>query len=96
MFKEDLWCGYCGGKYFEVKRSSWVCTSCGATFEDNPGYGYFTSHWGSNGPNAPERYSSNTGESLNDSMLPRTPEGIVRHSDSREELEEYLESTQIK
>lgn len=106
MFKEDLWCGYCGGRDFneipnvrhsnDPRYSSWECTNCRAVFEDNPGYGYFTSYWGDNSPNRAEKYSPNTGELLDDSKLPRTPEGIVRHSSSWEALEGYLASTQIK
>ena len=106
MFKDNLWCGYCGTQDFrelvspthpnDSRYSAWQCTKCGAEFEDNPGYGYFTSFWGSNEQDTLEKYSLNTGELLDDSKLPRTPEGIVRHSDSREELEKYLVSTQIK
>lgn len=106
MIKADLWCGYCGKNDFielsdpehpnDQRYSSWECVACGAIFEDNPGYGYFTTFWGRNSPNALGRYSLNTGKLLDDSKLPRTPEGIVRHSGSRGELEKYLERTQIK
>lgn len=90
MVKEDLWCGYCGTKDFiehpdalypdDSRCSQWECLECGAVFEDNPGYGYFTVHWGNNEESAGEKYSLGTGELLNDSKLPRTPEGIMRNS----------------
>lgn len=106
MFKEDLWCGYCGKRDFceipdskhpdDSRYSSWECTSCKAVFEDNPGYGYYTIFWGDNEESSSSKYSLNTGKLLDDSKLPRTPEGIVRHSGSREELLKYLECTQIK
>ncbi len=107
MIKNDLWCGYCRCQNFiELKHfkhpddqrySAWECTNCHAVFEDNPGYGYFTTHWGRDENRCKgEHYSLNTGESLDNAKLPRTPEGIVRHSSSREELESYLERTQVK
>lgn len=105
-FKADLWCAYCRGQDFiehprpghenDPRYSEWECTNCHAIFEDNPGYGYFVSYWGDNPEASDTKYSSNTGEELNDSKLPRTPEGIMRHSSSREELEAYLDRTQIK
>ena len=107
MIKSDLWCGYCGGKDFiehpdprrpnDPRYSRWGCTNCHAEFEDNPGCGYFTVHWGiDENKRAEDKYSLNNGELLDDSRLPRTPEGIVRHSGSRRELEKYLARTQIK
>lgn len=106
VFKEDLWCGYCGEKDFneipdvehpnDSRYSEWECTNCHAVFEDNPGYGYFTTYWGNNSPDDSEKYSLNTGELLDDSKRPRTPEGIVRHCGSQEELVGYLRATQIK
>lgn len=106
MIKEDLWCGYCGTQDFieqphpehltDSRYSTWMCTKCKAIFEDNPGYGYFTIYWGNNPQGSLGEYSLNSGELMDDSKLPRTPEGIVRHSGSREELEKYLVRTQIK
>jgi len=101
MYKEDLWCGYCGVKEFyevpgESKGSCFVCVNCKASFEENPGYGYFTTHWGTNSHHTCGKYSLGTGELLDPDKLPRTPEGIVRHSDSLKELEDYLERTQIQ
>lgn len=107
MIKKDLWCGYCGNQDFielpdlghpdDSGYSSWECTTCHASFADNPGYGYFTTFWGDDSNEDKEgKYSLNTGELLDASKLPRTPEGIVRHSDSKEELEKYLARTQIK
>ena len=106
MYKSDLWCGYCGKQDFnehvnrhhpnDSRYSSWECTNCHAIFEDNPGYGYFTTFWGNNEDHSLGEYSLNTGELLDDDKLPRTPEGIVRHSDSREKLVAYLERTQVK
>ena len=101
-----LWCGYCRGQDFDElpdsghpedsRYSAWRCTNCGAEYEDNPGYGYFTTFWGRNSEFSLGRYSLNTGELLDDSKLPRTPEGIVRHSDSAAQLQAYLERTQVK
>ena len=106
MIKEDLWCGYCGCQEFiehkdprhgdDSRYSSWECCWCHAWFELNDGYGYFTSSPPDMWENLPEKYSLNTGELIDDTKLPRTPEGIVRHSGNREELLEYLKSTQIK
>ena len=108
MIKNDLWCGYCGSQDFtELKDSEhpddpeysmWECTACKAIYQNNPGYGYFTVHWGkdSNMKMLGDKYSLNTGELMDESKLPRTPEGIVRHSGSKKELEAYLEKTQIK
>ena len=106
MFKADLWCGYCGTQDFvehkshehpdDPRYSIWECTKCAARFELNDGYGYFTTDWGNNSPNDCGKYSLGTGELLDDSKRPRTPEGIMRHSGSKEELEKYLASTQIQ
>ena len=107
MIKKDLWCGYCGCKEFiehkdprhqdDSRYSSWECCWCHAQYEDNPGYGYFTSFWGVDANRDKEqKYSLNTGELIDDTKLPRTPEGIVRHSGNRAELLKYLERTQIK
>lgn len=104
--KSNLWCGYCGTQDFiehkdsrcpeDSEYSIWECSSCHATYENNPGYGYFTVDWGGNSPDTPDRYCLNSGELLDDSKLPRTPEGIVRHCDSEEELRVYLARTQVK
>ena len=107
MIKEDLWCGYCGcNEFTEIPRpdhltdsrySTWECCWCHAEYEDNPGYGYFTVYWGVDAnENKEPKYSLNTDELLDDTKLPRTPEGIVRNSDSREKLIAFLERTQIK
>jgi hypothetical protein len=72
---------------------SWECAHCHAWYEDNPGYGYFTSD---PGEDFEAKYSCCTGELIDESKLPRTPEGIVRHSGSREELQKYLDRTQVK
>ena len=107
MKKDDLWCGYCGKQDFvehknfehldDSRYSSWECTGCEAQYQLNDGYGYFTIHWGKDeNEDKAGQYSLNTGELMDDTKLPRTPEGIVRHSSSRGELEKYLERTQIK
>ena len=107
MLKNDLWCGRCGTQDFiEHTKAShpndsrypvWECVTCEAAYELNDGYGYYTVHWGvDENLNKLEKYSLNTGKLMDDSKLPRTPEGIVRHSGSREELMEYLERTQVK
>jgi len=106
MIKDDLWCGYCRGKDFTEIRdpahldnqaySRWECTNCEAVYEDNPGYGYFTTYWGNNEEGSVGKYSLATGEPLDDAKLPRTPEGLMRHSGSKEQLEAYLGRTQIK
>ena len=106
MHKNDLWCCKCGTQEFiecipEHAKSrehpewyaSWECIYCGAGFEDNPGYGYFTA-WP--GKNYNEKFSCCTGEPIDGSKLPRTPEGIVRHSGCKAELESYLARTQVK
>ena len=99
MIKKDLWCGYCGTQDFighESKWGKWECIHCHAIYEDNPGYGYFTSDWGDNEPYTLGKHCLNSGEMLDDSKLPRTPEGIVRNSDSHEKLKKYLMETQVK
>jgi len=99
MKQDNLWCGYCGTQEFihlertEHLRETWECTNCHAGFEDNPGYGYFTSWPGSI---EQDLYCLSSGELLDNSKLPRTPEGIVRYSSSRDELQSYLDRTQIK
>ena len=103
MYKSDLWCCKCGAQDFiehpdsrhpdDSEWSLWECTTCHAYFENNPGYGYFTS---CPGEDYEERFSCCTGELLDDGKLPRTPEGIVRHSGSCEELVACLERTQVK
>lgn len=106
MFKKDLWCGYCGTREFkevpdarhpgDSRYSIWSCIYCSAEYEDNPGYGYFTTSWGSNKPGTLGKFCLNSGELLDKTKLPRTPEGMLRHSRTGEELEEYLSRTQIK
>ena len=106
MLKNDLTCGYCGCKEFiehpdfkyptKSEWSQWECCWCHALFEDNPGYGYFTVDLGCNPEGIKEKYSLNTGELLDNLKLPRTPEGIVRHCGSKEELKKYLARTQKK
>ena len=111
MIKVDLWCSYCGTKYFTEHSgkgryakehpewySTWECNNCGAEFQDNPGYGYFTTFWGKfpQTSDTPEKYSCCTGELLDETKQPRTPEGLVRSSISKEEMEKYLARTQIK
>jgi len=106
MYKEDLWCTKCGTQEFIERHGSgihsdthpewyycWECIHCHAGFEDNLGYGYFAS-WP--GEDYEKKFSCGTGDLVDDSKLPRTPEGIVRHCGSKEELENYLERTQIK
>ncbi len=72
MKKDDLWCSYGGTQDFEEiedsnhpedsRYSSWQCTICKAQFEDNPGYGYFTSYWGDlNTPSTPFKFNPCTG-----------------------------------
>ena len=105
-YKKDLWCGYCGTQDFkevpdsehpdDSRYSCWECTTCGAEFEDNSGYGYFTVDWGRNSEGTIGTYCLNSGELLHDTKLPRTPEGIVRHCWSKEDLRGYLLRTQIK
>lgn len=102
--KDDLWCGYCGTQEFIVrpgipKRLHWVqweCVLCHALYEDNSGYGYFTADWGNNPAGTLGRYCLNSGELIDESKLPRTPEGIVGHSGSQERLEAYLGRTQVQ
>ncbi len=107
MIKKDLWCGYCGTQDFteqpdsehpkDNRYSMWECTKCHAIFELNEGYGYFTSYWGDNSSSGTaSRYSLSPGKLLDDTKLPRTPEGIMRNSGSREKLEAYLARTQVK
>ena len=103
----NLWCGYCGTQDFiehpnpehpnDPQYSIWECVKYEAQYELNEGYGYFTTYWGKDeNMQKEEKYSLNTGELMDDNKLPRTPEGIVRHSGNRNELEAYLERTQIK
>ena len=108
MIKEDLWCGYCGTQDFkeypddkhpnDSRYSQWECLTCEAIYELNEGYGYYTIHWGRNdlSKGGTDKYSLGTGALMDESKLPRTPEGIVRHSDSKEKLKAYLDRTQIK
>jgi len=106
MIKKGLWCGYCGTQDFteipnpryptDSRYSVWECTKCRALFELNDGYGYFTTYWGNNLPGTLGGFCLNSGERLVNSKLPRTPEGIVRHSGSEKELRDYLDRTQIK
>jgi len=107
MIKGDLWCGYCGTQDFiehkdpehfnDSRYSTWECVSCEAQYQLNEGYGYFTLHWGKDeNLNKEDKYCLGTGEPMDDSKLPRTPEGIMRNSSTKEELEAYLERTQIK
>src|ERR1035437_4186819 len=82
--KDDLHCTYCGSQDFmeipnpshskDIRYSTWECTKCRAEYENNEGYGYFTSYWGDMGESAPELYSLSTGKLLDDSKLPITPE----------------------
>ena len=106
MHKNDLWCCRCGTQEFiedipEYARNkkhpewyaSWECTHCHAGFQDNPGYGYFAA-WP--GEDYNEKFSCCTGEIVDENKMLRTPEGIIRHSDSKAELESYLARTQVK
>ncbi len=72
VHKADLWCSYCAGQQFKVipdpehstdsRYTTWECVECGAQFDDNPGYGYFTSFWGDkNTSDTPMKYNPNTG-----------------------------------
>ncbi len=107
MIKADLWCGYCGAQDFiehkdhdhpnDSRYSTWECVNCEAQYQLNEGYGYFTTHWGKNeNLDKKELYCLGTGELMDVTKLPRTPEGIMRHSGSKEDLEAYLVRTQVK
>jgi len=97
VFKKDLWCGYCGTQDFielpdlrhpgDSRYSGWECVACRATFEDNPGYWYFTTYWGDNDECDEGKYSLNTGETLDDGKPPRTPEG---EEQARESVGDFL------
>jgi hypothetical protein len=101
---EQPYCSYCGGHdmiehvdekhKLDQRYSSWECVKCHAWFEDNPGYGYFTSFPGDLGDNAEDKFSCNTGLPIDKTKRWRTPEGIVRNSGSQEKLEKYLNETQ--
>ena len=70
VHKGDLWCSYCAGQQFhEIHPPAcpqyllWECVACGAQFDDNPGYGYFTSYWGrGNTPETIAPFNPNTGK----------------------------------
>jgi len=106
MFKSDLWCGYCGKKDFteipdldhfdDSRYSKWECNNCYAGYELNEGYGYYTSWPYAEGFIPVGDFSLNTGELMDDSKLPRTPEGIMRNSFNQGELLAYLKRTQVK
>ena len=94
-------CSYCGTKTFSCvefirEGDSWECPKCHATFEENPGYGYFATSWGiDENEHKEERFSTGTGKPIDPNKRPRTPEGIVRNCDSPEKLQKYLDETQI-
>ena len=107
----DLWCGFCGTQDFtehtaaESGHTRWECNKCGAGYELNHGYGYFTvesfrgdAHYGDrdNAGDGFGIYSLGTGELMDDTKLPRTPEGIMRATYSEEGIGAYLKRTQIK
>ena len=74
MIKPDLQCSYDGSQDFteihdpkhpnDSRYSAWECNKCHARFEDNPGYGYFTSFWGDQTSDTSFKFNPNkeTGE----------------------------------
>jgi len=80
----------------DSRYSTWGCANCGAEYELNDGYGYFTTFWGENSEATCGAYSLATGAPIDDTKQPRTPEGIVRHSGSMVELKAYLDRTQVQ
>lgn len=72
MIVEGLQCAYDANRDFvevpnqrhpnDSRYSAWECTKCHALFEDNPGYGFFTSFWGENGSGADFKYNPNVEE----------------------------------